>query len=410
VTAATLRLPAILTETLPSGRVRVGFRAPGSRAKILRTFDYAHEGEAWAEEARVIVALGLKAGRDLADLRAEILDPTEAIAPATETVPATPAVPGTPTLARFARTWLDARRGSIERSTWDGYETHVGAILSDRGDRTYAPLGSRPLAEIRRSEVEAWRSRSREAGANPPTLNARLKVLRMILRFAAEDRLIEVDPTSSIRFLKTDTRTHLILTDAEEARLLAQLDDDDDRGRLFVLLALSCGLRYEEAAAITPSALRTFDDGATWVLDVRQVRIRKTGAIRLRTKDGDRRFVPIDDTTRRLFLAVQLAAPGGPDDLLFPWGYENYRSRVFSKITRAAGLNDGSRPFTFHDLRHTYATRLAADGVSPVQIMTVLGHKDLTMTTTYVHSAEHGRLHAEIVDALDARRRRASAS
>ncbi|HXY55655.1 MAG TPA: tyrosine-type recombinase/integrase [Nitrospirota bacterium] len=41
--------------------------------------------------------------------------------------------------------------------------------------------------------------------------------------------------------------------------------------------------------------------------------------------------------------------------------------------------------FTFHDLRHTFATRLAQAGIDLHKIAKLLGHKDIKMTQRYSH-------------------------
>jgi integrase len=45
----------------------------------------------------------------------------------------------------------------------------------------------------------------------------------------------------------------------------------------------------------------------------------------------------------------------------------------------------------FHDLRHTFATRLADSAVDPFTIAELLGHADLRMTKRYTHSTDQRR-------------------
>src|SRR5215203_4637733 len=40
----------------------------------------------------------------------------------------------------------------------------------------------------------------------------------------------------------------------------------------------------------------------------------------------------------------------------------------------------------FHDLRHTFATRLRAKGVHEMHVMALLGHTTLEMTSRYTHA------------------------
>ncbi|MDP6584447.1 MAG: tyrosine-type recombinase/integrase, partial [Anaerolineales bacterium] len=41
--------------------------------------------------------------------------------------------------------------------------------------------------------------------------------------------------------------------------------------------------------------------------------------------------------------------------------------------------------FTFHGLRHTFATRLAQSGEDLYKISKLLGHKDISTTQRYAH-------------------------
>ena len=55
--------------------------------------------------------------------------------------------------------------------------------------------------------------------------------------------------------------------------------------------------------------------------------------------------------------------------------------RHFPRAVRAAGLQD----FRFHDLRHTFASRLAMRNSSLQTIGALLGHKTQAMTLRYSH-------------------------
>jgi len=55
--------------------------------------------------------------------------------------------------------------------------------------------------------------------------------------------------------------------------------------------------------------------------------------------------------------------------------------RAFYKALERSEISD----FRFHDLRHTFATRLAQAGVDFYKIGKLLGHKDIRMTQRYAH-------------------------
>ncbi len=56
--------------------------------------------------------------------------------------------------------------------------------------------------------------------------------------------------------------------------------------------------------------------------------------------------------------------------------------RVWRNALRESGVKD----FRFHDLRHTFASRLVMKGVDLVALKDLLGHADIKMTLRYAHS------------------------
>jgi site-specific recombinase XerD len=60
--------------------------------------------------------------------------------------------------------------------------------------------------------------------------------------------------------------------------------------------------------------------------------------------------------------------------------YQSFRT-TFERAVRQAGIQD----FTFHDLRHTFASRLVMAGVDLPTVQKLLGHKEITMTLRYAH-------------------------
>ena len=83
----------------------------------------------------------------------------------------------------------------------------------------------------------------------------------------------------------------------------------------------------------------------------------------------------------------------GDHDLVFPntvgkpMNPSNLYRRDFRSLLAKAGLGDEG--FTFHSLRHTFATTLAASGVHPSTVQKMLGHKDIRMTLAiYTHATD----------------------
>ncbi len=63
-----------------------------------------------------------------------------------------------------------------------------------------------------------------------------------------------------------------------------------------------------------------------------------------------------------------------------------YRSvrTAFENAVKRAEIED----FTFHDLRHTFASRLVMAGVDLPTVKRLMGHKDISMTLRYAHLSD----------------------
>ena len=67
--------------------------------------------------------------------------------------------------------------------------------------------------------------------------------------------------------------------------------------------------------------------------------------------------------------------------------------KSFSAACREASITD----FRFHDLRHTFGTRLADAGVDVVKIKELMGHASIVTTMRYIHATDQGKRGAIVV-------------
>jgi integrase len=156
--------------------------------------------------------------------------------------------------------------------------------------------------------------------------------------------------------------------------------------RVVVLTAAMTGLRRSELLG-----LRWRDvDWEAQRLRVRNAYVLGEHSTAGKSDHSTRRSVPLAD---RLLAELdrwsQRTVFSDDDDLVFAHPQTGHAldgtkvSRRFKAACRAAAV----RPVRFHDLRHTFATRLAASGQPLRTIQEFLGHADAKTTQIYAHYA-----------------------
>jgi integrase len=105
-----------------------------------------------------------------------------------------------------------------------------------------------------------------------------------------------------------------------------------------------------------------------------------------RSKSGKPYRVPIDDTALAAFKNLLERCDGTGAVIRKPSGRELFSSRRwFEGCLEEAKIED----FRWHDLRHTFASRLRAQNVQIEDIRYLLGHGAKSITERYAHANLH---------------------
>jgi integrase len=247
--------------------------------------------------------------------------------------------------------------------------------MARHGRRWIERFGGRPLRSILPLDVEKWATRqATELG--PASVNRELSFLRRVFNVAMANGLVEQNPVKGVKFLREPSGRVRFLTEDEETRLRAEVGEPDWP---LVAFAINTGLRQGEQFGLRWSNV----DIANRVLTIP------------RSKHGGARHVQLNETAMailrdlpsRLHSAWVFPSQAGGS----PLNVSNVLHRIFLPAVRRAGIED----FRWHDLRHTFASRLAMAGADLRTIQELMGHKLLTMTLRYAHlSPTH--LHAAV--------------
>jgi len=205
----------------------------------------------------------------------------------------------------------------------------------------------------------------------PGTVNRDLGTLSRMLSMARDNGLITKNPSSRVRRLRDQNERARFLTLEEQEKLLAvMVGRYANRVRPIFILAVNTGMRRGEMLNLKWSDVN-------WERNVIVVRKTKTGFVR---------SIPINQPVAEV-LKTLLREIGS--EKVFSISPRTLWS-AFQTLTNRAGIKD----LRFHDLRHTFATRLSDAGADPFTIADILGHRNLSMTRRYTHVLESNRQRA----------------
>jgi integrase len=226
------------------------------------------------------------------------------------------------------------------------------------------------------------------------SVNRELALLKRMLNVACSElRWIQRNPFGDGKPLisnAAERKRERILSREEEQKLLAQCTGRRKHLRAFIICAIDTGCRKGEL-------LKMSWDDIDW--EARELSIPM-----MNTKTARARTVPVSN---RMLVELELLwneSDQNPDALVF--GIKDVK-RSFDGARRDAGVPD----VRVHDLRHSYASRLAKNHMPVAEIARTLGHATLEMSYRYINSdkdtLERARniineIHAESVPATSA--------
>ena len=277
------------------------------------------------------------------------------------------------TFADAAAEWLrycEDDRG-CKPSTLVDYRSNVRAHL-------LPAFADRRLEEITPAEIDRWRGSL--SGLAPRSRNKLLVVMHGIFKRAMKVWGLPSNPVDAVEKQRQRSSGDLEVFSPEEVMSLVRAAASAQDGAVYLTAAFT-GLRRGELLA-----LRWRDVDFTGSLI--RVRASFAGGQLTSPKSGKVRSVPMAPEVARVLAEFgQRAHWTGDDDLVFAGEHGLYLDgsalrRRYAAALRRAGL----RPLRFHDLRHTFGTRMIA--VADIRrVQEWMGHADVQTTMRYLHYA-----------------------
>lgn len=301
--------------------------------------------------------------------------------------------------SEWASEWLDGLH--VKPKTRVGYESCLR-------NHVLPEFGQRPVSTITYRDCKRFVDDLRTRGLAPGTIGEARKVLRLVLREALRADAIRRNPADGIRIPRGE-RQEMVFLSPEEVFTLADAVANSPRPRnqplrsytaygLLVRFAAFTGLRAGEIAALRIARANPLH---RWVEVVQSVEEIHGELVYGPPKTYARRRVELPAGLADELVDHLASRTGDPDDFVFtspnggPLRHTNFYGRHFKPAVGRAGIDPSTR---FHDLRHTAAALMIAEGAHLLVVKERLGHSTITVTAD-----RYGHLFPSLEAALTAK-------
>ena len=222
-------------------------------------------------------------------------------------------------------------------------------------------FGHLKLAEVTTEIISDYRD-ERLKKVKPATIYQELSLMRRMFNVARKEwKWTKENPVADLSFSIGNKNARERWLTIEEEHFLLDKATNPLWVRPLLITALHTGMRKGEIL------------GLQWT----DVDFTRKLIMIVKSKNGEKRSIPMSERLSEILQGIKVRDISGR---VFPIANRSLRV-AFDKTLIKAGIKD----FRFHDLRHTFATRLVQNGVDLYKVKELLGHKTIAMTMRYAH-------------------------
>lgn len=252
--------------------------------------------------------------------------------------------------------------------------------------RAFKNIAAMPINEIKYTHIINCLNTMAFAESTKSTYLAKIK--RLLNYAVSPCKIIRFNPASEVPTPKDKRKKKIRTVSMEEFKSILAFAHDSNH-TIYVKLAIAgyAGLRYGEIAALKWDAINLVDLELTVNSQLAAVGKNKY-AIKTTKSVNSYRTIPIPPELAAILSEYRRIVPTRIDLRLFD-------DKTTSTFLVNRAIRDSGYALSIHDLRHTYATRLLANGVDIKTVAALLGDTVQTVINTYIHYSDEMRAKAK---------------
>ncbi|OJG88155.1 hypothetical protein RV15_GL001814 [Enterococcus silesiacus] len=277
-------------------------------------------------------------------------------------------------LTDWTNYWLDTFvRPKVKSSTYASYKNKMEVhVLST--------IGSIKLQKLKQSDVDTLLKKMDET-LKASSIRSIFSVLKNCLSKAISLNLLSENPCIGVELPKTRRKTVQALSVKDQARLVKEVNSSQ---KFFsIMLALQTGLRIGEICGLKWEDI-DFDNNTLGVnrtvlrIQTEDNAGRKTEIVEVTPKSNNsQRKIPITNALKENLLELQKTSTS---EYVISNKHKALEPRTIAYRFQIIRKKIGLEKFSFHSLRHTFATRCLEAGGNIATISSLLGHSSTKMT------------------------------
>lgn len=310
--------------------------------------------------------------------------------------------------SEYIKHWLNVSKIKIDEVTHQGYEATANAHVIP-----YFETKKIKLSDISISNLQQYINDKYEhgridgkGGLSPKTLRLHKIILQQTLKEAVRNNILQSNPCDNLILPQLQRYEYDFYTAKELNELFEAIKDEPLYP--FIKITAIYGLRRSEALGLKWDSVN---------LEANTITIKHTVSKGTRTVEKDKtknatsyRSFPLTEEIRRFILEAKnnenknrmlFGNEYQENDYIFKWDSgakytPEFITHKFSKILKTYGF----RHIRFHELRHSCASLLIANGFTLKDVQEWLGHSDIKMTANIYSHLDTSRKN-NIADSLE---------